>query len=288
MRTQIAFRLDREKANQFKQKVESEGRSLNVVLESLVNTYLESGLTDVSNELTIEDSNAIDAERQRIEDSIATLTEKISQLEKQLTPVSELLAVTATDKDKLTPVNSEVTTNSRGCFGFAVNTLLTSGNNNQDANSKLTGGSKVEQVTSVNSELADANSKLTGGSNEKEVTSVNSENQKGYANNELTTVSTELTEDNNHQTVSTELAPDSTKSEEAPHLDSDNSKLAPVSNLEDESRTGEAITDSLPDQLSFPKLADAYGIARNTLSNWVNEIQRDWKLEDNGKWLKRK
>lgn len=45
-RTQIAFRLDSEKANQFKQRVEAEGRSLNIVLESLVDTYLNGKLTD--------------------------------------------------------------------------------------------------------------------------------------------------------------------------------------------------------------------------------------------------
>lgn len=182
-RTQVAFRLDEEKASKFKQKVESEGRSLNVVLESLVDNYLESGLTDVSN------------------DAIALLTDKITQLEKQLTPVSKLLEVTATDKEKLTPVNNEVTTSSRGCFGFAVNTLLTSGNNAQDANSKLTDGSKAEEVTSVNSELASGSSETEGaiapqdseeGENaSSEVTSGNTKGQEETVSNELTSGNTE-------------------------------------------------------------------------------------------------
>ena len=51
-RTQIAFRLDTEKAGEFKQQVEAEGRSLNVVLETLVDAYLKGKLTPDRNKLT--------------------------------------------------------------------------------------------------------------------------------------------------------------------------------------------------------------------------------------------
>lgn len=120
-RTQIAFRLDAEKASQFKQRVEAEGKSLNVVLESLVKLYLDGKLSDQNNELTTED-----------DDAFPLLTERITQLEKQLTPITELLAVTATDQDQLASGDKVVTNQSRGYFGLAVNRLLADDNSKNE------------------------------------------------------------------------------------------------------------------------------------------------------------
>lgn len=151
-RTQIAFRLDEEKGTQLKEKVKHEGKSLNVVLERLVDTYLEGKLTDGNSELIAPTDN----------DAIALLTDKISQLEKQLTPVSELLAVTATDKDKLTDGNSRVT--SKGWLASDPSKLTSVSNKVANVNPELADSNQVEtvnsRVTSVSDETVPKESKI--------------------------------------------------------------------------------------------------------------------------------
>jgi len=76
---------------------------------------------------------------------------------------------------------------------------------------------------------------------------------------------------------------------------------------EEEKEEEDAIAGTLPDTLSYPKLAEAYGISRNTLANWVNgstiprgkakdgrvkrvvweEIKDNWELGEDGRWHKR-
>jgi len=75
----------------------------------------------------------------------------------------------------------------------------------------------------------------------------------------------------------------------------------------DRSQGEDAIAQTLPDRLSYPKLAEAYGISRNTLANWVNgsttprgkakdgrdqkvvwdDINANWELGEDGQWHKR-
>lgn len=161
-RTQLAFRLEKEKATQFKEKIKHEGKSLNVVLERLVDAYLEGKLTDGNSTVTGDNNGKVE------ESAIAQLTNKINQLEKQLTPVTQLLAVTTTDKDSFPNTGNEANGSSE---------LATVSNENELAD--------ISTRNNVSSKLASANNE---GNDNNELASVSSK---------VTTVSSEITDGSN-------------------------------------------------------------------------------------------
>ena len=203
-RKQIAFRIDEERAKQLEKKRKEEGKTLNTVLERLVDAYLEGKLTDGNSELTGGNNEVEESE-------ITQLANKISQLEKQLTPVNQLLAVTATDKGSF----PHTAKNGNG------NSKLSLANNEADGNSELKGGN--DELTSANSE-DDGNDELTDGSSK-----VTPDNNGADGNSELADGSNELTPDNNEDNGSNELADGNTAPQ--PHrTDSKDNALTEESN----------------------------------------------------------
>ena len=85
-RTQIAFRLDAEKASQFKQQAELEGKNLNTVLERLVDAYLAGSLTDASSDLLIGRGSS---DRAHIEETVDSLSKKVQGLTAALDSLSK-------------------------------------------------------------------------------------------------------------------------------------------------------------------------------------------------------
>jgi hypothetical protein len=250
-RTQIAFRLDPEKAEQFKRKIISEGRNQNAVLEGLIDNYLAEGSSEVAPVNNEEES------------AIAELTDKITQLEKQLAPVSELLSVTATDKlasgsNKVRETKA-LASSSRGGFGFAVSTLLAD-NSNEVRETKVSASGNNEvasgnnEVADVNSEIADVNSEVADVSNE--IADVNSE----VAENPPTEIGLEATEEDSEGQSILEDKEGNTAQNKG---DSEND----TQKSDDEGDSASAIAEFLTKGLNQQKLADRLKVVPGTVDN---------------------